>query len=76
MVTRMGRRNYKDDIIVRKDPRGRAYYWIGGPEPSHYPEEGTDFEAIDKHMISVTPLQRDLTNHAMLHRFYDPRITL
>ncbi|MFP4499361.1 MAG: 5'/3'-nucleotidase SurE [Candidatus Hydrogenedentota bacterium] len=76
MVTRMGRRNYQDDIVVRKDPRGRAYYWIGGPDPSHYPEEGTDFQAIEKQMVSVTPLQRDLTNHAMLHRFYDPRITL
>ncbi len=76
MVTRMGRRNYQDDIVVRTDPRGRAYYWIGGPDPSHYPEEGTDFQAIEKQMVSVTPLQRDLTNHAMLHRFYDPRITL
>lgn len=65
-VTRMGRRDYKDEIIERVDPRGGAYYWIGGAEPSHVSEPGTDFEAIEKGMISVTPLQRDLTNHAAL----------
>lgn len=75
-VTRMGRRNYQDEIVERHDPRGQAYYWIGGAEPSHYPEEGTDFEAIGQAMISVTPLHRDLTNHAALHHFLEPRLTL
>ncbi len=75
-ITRMGRRHYQDEIIERRDPRGQMYYWIGGPEPTHYPEEGTDFEAIEKGVISVTPLHRDLTHHAALHRFYDPRIEL
>lgn len=75
-ITRMGRRNYQDEIIERVDPRGLRYYWIGGSAPSHHPEEGTDFEAIEKLMISVTPLQRDITNHAALHHFYEPRVTL
>jgi 5'-nucleotidase len=64
--TRMGRRNYQDEIISRVDPRGRTYYWIGGADPSHFSEPGTDFEAIDNNRISVTPLQRDITNHAAL----------
>jgi 5'-nucleotidase len=75
-VTRMGRRNYQDEIVERRDPRGQAYYWIGGAEPSHYPEAGTDFEAIDQSKISVTPLHRDLTNHAALNHFLEPRLTL
>ncbi|MBI2431903.1 MAG: 5'/3'-nucleotidase SurE [Candidatus Hydrogenedentes bacterium] len=75
-VTRMGRRNYQDEIITRQDPRGRLYYWIGGAEPTHEVEEGTDFEAIEKNMVSVTPLHRDLTHHAVLHRFYETRIEL
>jgi 5'-nucleotidase len=75
-ITRMGRRNYQDEIICREDPRGRLYYWIGGAEPAHVQEEGTDFEAIDKGMVSVTPLHRDLTHHAVLHHFYDPKIEL
>lgn len=65
-VTRMGRRNYPDDIIEREDPRGGKYFWIGGAEPGFVSEPGTDFEAIDQGCVSVTPLQRDMTNHAAL----------
>jgi 5'-nucleotidase len=65
-VTRMGRRHYQDEIIHRQDPRGSSYYWIGGAEPSHIAEPGTDFEAIGRDRVSVTPLHRDLTNHGAL----------
>ena len=75
-VTRMGRRNYHDEIVRREDPRGGAYYWIGGDEPAHVRESGTDFEAIEQGQVSVTPLQRDITHHAMLHHFYEPPVTL
>lgn len=75
-VTRMGRRNYLDEIVRREDPRGGIYYWIGGAEPDHHPEPGTDFEAIDHGQVSVTPLHRDITNHAALHRLHDPPIAL
>lgn len=65
-VTRMGRRNYNDEIIRRTDPRGTSYYWIGGAEPSHFAEPGTDFEAIDNNMVSITPLHRDVTNYSAI----------
>src|SRR5437868_10101662 len=32
-VTRLGRREYNDELIRRKDPFGRDYYWIGGAPP-------------------------------------------
>ena len=75
-VTRMGRRDYHDEIVRREDPRGGIYYWIGGDEPSHIMESGTDFEAIEQGKVSVTPLHRDMTHHAVMHRFYEPAITL
>lgn len=75
-VTRMGRRNYEDEIVRREDPRGRVYYWIGGSQPAHVNESGTDFEAIEQRKVSVTPLHRDLTNHAVLHHFYERPIAL
>jgi len=75
-VTRMGRRTYADEIIRRVDPRGGVYYWIGGAAPTHTVESGTDFEAIEHDKVSVTPLQRDLTHHEALHRFYEPEISL
>jgi len=75
-ITRMGRRDYEDEIVCRADPRGRVYYWIGGAEPTHVNESGTDFEAIEHTKVSVTPLHRDLTYHAMLHHFYEVPIAL
>jgi 5'-nucleotidase len=75
-ITRMGRRNYEDEIIRRVDPRGGTYYWIGGAAPLHVAEAGTDFEAVEQGKASVTPLHRDLTHHAVLHRFYEHAIEL
>ncbi len=65
-VTRMGRRDYQDEIIRRTDPRGGEYYWIGGAEPNHQHDIGTDFEAVGRKLVSVTPLHRDVTNYAAL----------
>lgn len=65
-ITRQGLRNYEDEIIERKDPRGSSYYWIGGMRPRHIVHPGTDFEAIEQNKVSVTPLHRDLTNFAAL----------
>jgi len=62
-ITRMGKRLYRDELIVRHDPRGRPYYWIGGERPSGVPEEGTDIWAVDNGYISVTPIQLDLTGY-------------
>ncbi|MDX9975632.1 MAG: 5'/3'-nucleotidase SurE [FCB group bacterium] len=70
-VTRMGRRDYQDVIVKRMDPRGGAYYWIGGAEPSHEMEEGTDFEAIAEGKVSITPLHRDLTNYGAIQALKD-----
>jgi 5'-nucleotidase len=65
-ITRMGKRLYRDELIVRQDPRGRSYYWIGGERPSGVPDEGTDIWAIDNGYISVTPIQLDLTAYSWL----------
>lgn len=61
-VTRMGETAYHDEIIKRTDPRGGDYYWIGGAAPSGVPQPGTDYEAIGRRQVSVTPIQRNLTN--------------
>ncbi len=62
-VTRQGKRRYGDAIIEKVDPRGRKYYWIGGAELDFDDEPGTDFAAIHRGLISVTPLHLDLTNY-------------
>jgi 5'-nucleotidase len=62
-ITRLGERRYKDELIERADPRGRAYYWIGGDEPVWVNEDDTDFLAVSEGFVSVTPLMLDLTHH-------------
>jgi 5'-nucleotidase len=66
LVTRMGKRVYRDELVTRSDPRGRPYYWIGGELPSGIADEGTDIWAVQKGCISVTPIHLDLTAHAWL----------
>lgn len=61
MITRQGLRVYRDALDARTDPRGHAYYWIGGDFPTGVDEAGTDFGAIKAGYVSITPLQLDLT---------------
>jgi 5'-nucleotidase len=67
-VTRLGRREYNDELIRRKDPFGRDYYWIGGSPPGGAGEPGTDLHAVAAGYVSVTPVQLDLTNHQLIEQ--------
>jgi len=62
-VTRQGRRVYSETVVRKIDPRGKAYYWIGGTEPTWERLGDTDYDAVSSGKISVTPLHLDLTNH-------------
>jgi len=56
-ATRLGHRHYAEGVDVRSDPRGREYFWIGGPGGvEHPPVDGSDTEAVDAGFVSVTPL--------------------
>jgi 5'-nucleotidase len=59
-ATRLGARIYRDEIEFRHDPRGREYLWIGGPGVEHRAIAGSDTEAFDEGVVSVTPLVLDL----------------
>jgi len=75
-VTRLGLRIYRDMLVSREDPRGRPYYWIGGDAPTGVPEEGTDIGALAANIVSICPIQLDLTAHRCLEtvRSWDWRI--
>lgn len=62
-LTRQGKRRYGDVVVEKIDPRGRKYYWIGVGELGFEEAEGTDFAAVHKGYISITPLHLDLTNY-------------
>jgi len=65
-ATRLGTRIYDETIIRKEDPRGRAYYWIGGSEPQFTDAKGTDFRAVQEGFVSMTPLMMDLTEATQL----------
>ena len=71
-ITRLGKRTYSAAVVRKVDPRGRAYYWIGGDEQAHENVPGSDCDAVfDRGLISVTPLHLDLTLHALVEELRD-----
>ncbi len=66
--TMLGRREYADDVVERRDPHGRAYYWVGGGPTGHEHVEGTDCVAVARGWNSITPMHLDLTDRARLAR--------
>jgi len=64
--TRLGRRHQAEPVIRSQDPRGREIFWIGAPGACRDASEGTDFHATQHGMVSITPLQIDLTHQSQL----------
>jgi 5'-nucleotidase len=60
-ATRLGARIYEELVDFRTDPRGREYLWLGGPGVRHERDAGTDTDAYDDGVVSITPLLLDLT---------------
>jgi 5'-nucleotidase len=65
-ITKQGLRMYRDELVTRMDPRGKPYYWIGGGPPEGVLKEGTDFWAVSRGFISITPVQLDLTAYGAM----------
>lgn len=65
-VARLGRRHAAEAVIKQVNPRGETMYWIGGAGPAREDGEGTDFHATTNGYATITPLQVDLTHHAVL----------
>ncbi len=60
-VTKTGARLYEEVVDFRIDPRGREYVWLAGPGVTHEANQGSDTEANDEGVASLTPLVLDLT---------------
>jgi 5'-nucleotidase len=75
-ITRQGIRVYHDALVKRKDPRGKPYFWIGGPAPTGVVEKDTDYGAIKSGYVSVTPLKLDLTAESAIRTLKDWKIKI
>ncbi|HWR82008.1 MAG TPA: 5'/3'-nucleotidase SurE [Candidatus Deferrimicrobium sp.] len=65
--TQLGLREYKDYVIHKTDPRGKAYFWIGG-RPRWKRTAGSDFEAVERGFVSISPLKLNFTDEISLQR--------
>ncbi|MGD8430101.1 MAG: 5'/3'-nucleotidase SurE [Ectothiorhodospiraceae bacterium] len=67
-ATRLGQRHRAEPVIRSEDPRGRPIYWIGPPGEEEDAGPGTDFDAISRGCVSITPIQVDLTRYQALEQ--------
>ncbi|MEQ8710397.1 MAG: 5'/3'-nucleotidase SurE [Rhodospirillales bacterium] len=68
-VCRQGKRKLGDQLDHRQDPRGRSYFWIGAMREEDISTPGTDIHAVHQGMITVTPLDLDLTHGPTMEIF-------
>jgi len=61
-VARLGKRIYRDELVLVDQASGRKQYRIYGDAPEYEDEEGTDLSAVAHGYIAVTPLHFDLTD--------------
>lgn len=63
----MGFRRYVDDVIMRHDPKGVPYYWIGGPNTiDHDNLEGGERSVLDDGYAVLVPMRPDMTDYNLL----------
>ncbi len=69
-ITSLGERKYENAYDARIDPRGRKYFWLTGDVISKLSSSNssqlTDIEAVSQGLISVTPMQIDLTDYTAI----------
>src|SRR5574343_980144 len=65
-VTRLGRRHKAEPVVKMKSPRNETVYWVGAAGAAADAGPGTDFNAVERGCVSITPLQIDLTHSAQL----------
>ncbi len=65
-VTHQGELRFQESYDRRVDPRNRVYYWLTGQVVGIEENLDADARALKDDFISITPIQHDLTAHAML----------
>jgi 5'-nucleotidase len=70
-VTRLGKRHKAEPVVKSMTPRGETVYWVGAAGGVQDAGAGTDFNAVARTRVSVTPLQMDLTQFTQLPKIKD-----
>jgi len=65
-ITRLGEKRYSPELVKKKDPRGKTYFWIGVGHPQAVGPANSDVKVVDKGWVSITPLHIDRTDHHLV----------
>ncbi len=66
-ITRLGRRRYGGEVVARRhDPHGLPYYWTTASFSGFEPIPGSDCEANEQNIVSLTPLSLDWTRRSIM----------
>ena len=68
--TRQSVRRYDGRVVPGHDPMGRTHYWLT-VAPVEGVEEGTDRWAVERGLVSITPLRLDLTDQREVARLLE-----
>ena len=62
-ITRLGKRHAAEPAIKGEEKNMETLFWIGAAGEPNDGGPGTDFNAIQNKMVSITPIHGDLTDH-------------
>ena len=65
-LTELGEKRYDPEVVEKKDPRDRTYYWIGLAKISPSGGRRSDVRAVERGSVSVTPIHTDRTDRQAL----------
>lgn len=66
LITKQGKSRWNDTFEVRRDPSQKEYFWLTGELEVLDEGNDTDQRAVMNNYVSVTPIQYDLTDRAMV----------
>jgi 5'-nucleotidase len=61
-VARLGKRIYRDELVLQEQQPTRRQYRIYGDTPDYEHQDGTDLAAVADGRVAVTPIHFDLTD--------------
>ena len=67
-IVPMGVELYGERFLKRQDPRGPTYYWATADPAPHPTDRETDLTALKKGLVTLTPLQYDMTKYPTLRQ--------
>jgi 5'/3'-nucleotidase len=65
-LTELGEKRYAPEVVEKKDPRDRTYYWIGLAKTDPTGSRRSDVRTVERGAISITPIHTDRTDRRAL----------